>query len=548
MAVGSARNLSLRSAEQFLQRLGQLAHRDASDESLTWGLWLTQATAQAAASSDDSTPKIPLLIDRRALELARVESTTEVGSQTPDTLWNRDVTNRSQAILDRAHLVLLAHPSGLVLSSLHQVSLLRDQLQATDISCLILVKEGRLASAITTRRHMPASGPLVTPEHWRDHPARRRGVPWLRGAGKETQNISSWSGTALRPTTGQTITVHVVRRSSMFLLGTLVFLLTLGLMTSRFFRRPAATIGILAAVCIAALIASPSTIPLTSSVLLGILVSVATNGLRRSRSSPAVLPAITRLLAMVICFASVPLASAQETVSVLIPIDDKLISADSDTTRLPLLPTDVRLRPVGGKVYVPEVLFQALHRRADESSHRVGMWLLTHARYEARMMSSEQSDELSVESFRAVFNLQTYGRSAHVQIPFSKQDATWPNNAVRLDGRPVPWRWSDDLRSLQVAVAEPGRYQLSVEMKPTVRKVGNASEFVLNIPPLHDARLDLSMPVDAPPVKILTARGTIETDQDKSHLTAHLGATERLVARWSPLNNSTRPGTHTFAA
>ncbi|MEX0938068.1 MAG: hypothetical protein WDZ59_09425 [Pirellulales bacterium] len=214
--------------------------------------------------------------------------------------------------------------------------------------------------------------------------------------------------------------------------------------------------------------------------------------------------------------------------------DRNSATAAAPTIHRLLIPTDSNGDPIGGKYYLSEEFYKALQQRAAPSDVPRD-WMITGAAYRGSLEWNEAHDSLTPQGLEADYDLVVWGRPASVSLPFDAGTLADSLDAVRLDGRRATPQSGPDGSGIVVPVSEPGRYRISVLLRPGTKIEESTSGFTLPIPPVPASRLVLSIPDDAYGVEIETARGATSIDPDTGVLTAELGSTDTLAVGWPSL-------------
>ncbi|MEN6457671.1 MAG: hypothetical protein ABFC63_01970 [Thermoguttaceae bacterium] len=197
-----------------------------------------------------------------------------------------------------------------------------------------------------------------------------------------------------------------------------------------------------------------------------------------------------------------------------------------------LVPCDSQRNPTGGKLYVPEPLYQEL-QRAAALAQRPAAWIITGATYRGELLRAK-TGSLAVDAIRVAYDLQVFERDAVVQIPLDRFGAN-----TLLDGQPVAAEEDDAefdplkkgrLPLCSILVAEPGRHRLEFSLRPLTLKGAPTNGFELPIPRVPAARLEMTLPSHTPKLEVPSSRGPIQVANGR--LAAELGPTDRLRVEW----------------
>ncbi len=197
-----------------------------------------------------------------------------------------------------------------------------------------------------------------------------------------------------------------------------------------------------------------------------------------------------------------------------------------------LMPIDEKKKPTGGKVYVSEPFYRELYRRTTAAAENSPGWLIQAAIYRGVLAAEPVSGRLTVDTLRAQYELQVFGRAPPRRIPLRNEGANLLPNGVLLDGRPIESEWEPDAVALAFDVAEPGEYRLEVLLRPTIHNAVGPTGFDLSVPRLARSQLELTLPPSAPPVEAPSACGAVRIEKDPPRLLADLGPADRLTVRW----------------
>ena len=136
-----------------------------------------------------------------------------------------------------------------------------------------------------------------------------------------------------------------------------------------------------------------------------------------------------------------------------------------------LVPVDSHRKPVGGKVYVPENLYQELYRHAG-LAEKLPSWLIVRAVYHGDLGIESGSGRLVATALRASYDLHVFDPGVRVRIPLQTDGANPLPAVALLDGRPIELEWDPNAGSLAFDVPEPSDYRLEVSLRPAMRGAG----------------------------------------------------------------------------
>lgn len=353
--------------------------------------------------------------------------------------------------------------------------------------------------------------------------------------GLQPQDTVGWHVYRLAISDANSGGLDFVHRSTLRAWGWAMFLLVSAVGTWKLAARPALLMVAAGLLGIAVLwIPMPYT-GVVLGMLLGTLLCLAVNLIRRARAfqqaplareEPAEAPSTTATLVpfvpvlMVAIFLSATSARGAET---------------TETDYRVLIPVDDRQQPAGGKYYVPEAFYDQLHRRAAARVEKPQGWLITAANYQGALARDATAQDWVVEQLTANFELRVFGAPARVRIPLHAEGAKTLPDEILLDRQPVQPEWAADGSAMFVDVAEPGVYSLSVALHPTLNRSDGATGFALRIPRLAASRLELlvqKIPFGGPAIEIPDAVGAVRTENAPPRLVADLGPIDRLAVRW----------------
>ena len=122
-----------------------------------------------------------------------------------------------------------------------------------------------------------------------------------------------------------------------------------------------------------------------------------------------------------------------------------------------LIPIDEQQRPKGKVYFVPESLYNELVRRVAQSNPPTADWLISAATYRGGLTLSSKSGAIDTTDWSASYDLDVFAADAHVRIPFGGLGTNLLPDGVRLDGRPIRFRWAGN-RELEFTAAEAGHH------------------------------------------------------------------------------------------
>jgi hypothetical protein len=196
------------------------------------------------------------------------------------------------------------------------------------------------------------------------------------------------------------------------------------------------------------------------------------------------------------------------------------------------IPIDKEKKPAGDKVYLPEIFYNELYRRAAAAKQEPRGWLLGSAVYRGTLEREPVTGRLACEAIKVQFDLKVFGRMVQVRIPFRRENARLIPDRAALDGRPIQTQWEADGCALCFEVQEPGDYRLELEFRPAPRESDASGGFEMSIPRLAQSRLELTLPAEIPGIEAASAVGAVDLETDPPRLSAQLGPSNRLAVHW----------------
>ena len=521
-------------AEQFLQALGREATDKAATQSggLNWGDLL-------AAESLNSPPST-LLIDRHATSRAALTPQTPVrpgDDENPAALGAR--------LLQGAGLSLLIHTNAVLLTSHTDAALLHACLEPLGHRVLWRVLPGPLADRLTQAAAGSAdddpTSVLVPVGVWKSLPAEPNTF-WIRGnpAGRQPSDAHGWKAYRLAiADVDAAPPLRIVHRPTVRLLGSVTFLLVVGLGWWKARNRPVLLTSLAGGFGLAALLLPEACVPIVGGAVLGCVFCLAYRLVRlrnrprtpatakNRRRNPATTVSAARPLSMIV--AVLASMGALSAVARGQPTEAKSPQTVPPVYRV-FIPVDEQEQPSGGKYQVPLEFYNLLRRRAAAAAEQPQAWLIVAATYRGVLSKPTASEPLTVDELKAIFDLQVFGPAARVRLPM--QTNLLPDGAL-LDGQVIRPEFEADGKTLVFDVPQGGQYRLELSLQPTMRAADAPTGFDLDIPRAATSRLELTLPSAAPSIEVPTAVGAIRHQDDPRRLVAELGPTDRLSVNWS---------------
>ena len=357
-------------------------------------------------------------------------------------------------------------------------------------------------------------------------------------------------------------TLRFVRCVSMQLFAAVAFLLIATAACWKAATRPALLVSLLGIFGAAAMLLPVAYVPIASAGVLGILFCLAWRWVRGSLSAghetttsngPPAKPTPGSTVTVV-----GRLGLALLGVLLTPPSGDAARAETPPPMYRVLVPINDQKKPTGGRVYLPETFYQQLYRSA--AAEKPQGWMILNAAYRGVLAAEPVSGRLTVDTLRAQYDVQVFGRDVRVRLPLYAEGVNLSPNGVLLDGRPIEWQWEPDARekedvldlyalpdgpfrqlgtiplfppSLAFQVAEPGQYRLEVALRPSTHNLSGADGFDVAIPRVAESRLELQLPDGVRSVEVPSAAGVVRLEQKPPRLLADLGPADRLTVRWA---------------
>lgn len=554
-----------RSAEEkagaLVRRLGELTGGDRSGQGtddLDWGTLLTDESIQSLlADRTAGRAGLELLIDRRALSRLGLAPHAPV----PAT-YGEVAAGRGFRLLSDSHLALLVHAHAIAVTSATAAASYRGQLAPVEngklapleARALSWIGPGPLFDQIEQAAAGDPDGPFLPPYAWQQRPGDPP-LPWSfpRPSGHGSVEPYGWTACQLDVSGRVPVRLSLIRRDALRAFCWTAFLAAIGLAWWKAMYRPRALTVMLGLFGVAALVLPETYAPIASGALLGALFVAGFRLIRPRRAGGAggaflggssARPVRSRAAigAGIVLGVVVTLLAAQDSARCGEP-GSKPHPAwwPAHGVLIPALPAaegqPPAMEPTGDKYQVPEVLYEALKRRAAAGAEEPQGWLLGGATYSGSLAWQPGPERLVPGQIKAAYDLEVLGTSARVRIPFGKEGPRLPPDGVLLDGRAVPHEVDES--GLLLSVSDRGPHRLELSLTPGLEPSGTSTGFDLAIPRLATARLELTVPLDAPPLDVRSAVGVVKEDRgaESVRLTAELGPTDRLSVHWQQVTS-----------
>ena len=209
---------------------------------------------------------------------------------------------------------------------------------------------------------------------------------------------------------------------------------------------------------------------------------------------------------------------------------DRASTAETDaapTWREPrrvFVPIDAERRPVGPYYWVPSDFYEeirsTLAARPTERS-----WRVVDALYEGVVNHNAFADATSLFNLTATYTVVLDEPNAAISLPATRLA---PDFDVKFDDRAIAPTFAENGREIffEIVDAQPGEHVLELTIAPPQFSETNA-EIAIPIPRVPSARLELTVPPDAPTLDFPNALG--KTTRSPGRVVVELGAIDRLV-------------------
>ena len=230
---------------------------------------------------------------------------------------------------------------------------------------------------------------------------------------------------------------------------------------------------------------------------------------------------------LLLCVVAIPSMLGQETAA---PTGAAALPAEPVLHRV-LVPVDEQGAPTG-LVYLPQEFYDLLYRPDLQSATAIQPWWLKSAAYTATLDWQDSGNTLGLIGLKANFQVEVLQPNVTVRLPLAGAGRGVAASGTTLDGQPVQPLWQANGPELLVPIGSAGEHRIEITYGAAQQDDQSATGFDLAIPAVTNARLDLVVPTDAPPIDIPTAVGRVVDHRDKGRLTADLGPATRLEVSW----------------
>lgn len=190
------------------------------------------------------------------------------------------------------------------------------------------------------------------------------------------------------------------------------------------------------------------------------------------------------------------------------------------------VPYDEQRRPKENDyVWIPEPFRQKLSSLIESQENLENPWRLTSALYEGTVNYNSFTQTFSLFHLKAVYTVEMETSRAMIRLPMMSLP---PDGGALFDRQPIYPAFQDEQRGLVFDISAPaGRHTLELTLTPPQFGVDRDRRIEMAIPRIHDARLELTVPSDTPPIQVVGACGLTRRSGDL--LTARLGPTDRII-------------------
>lgn len=217
-----------------------------------------------------------------------------------------------------------------------------------------------------------------------------------------------------------------------------------------------------------------------------------------------------------------PLAAEQAAAPAAAPA---VAEQDAEEPARVFFPYGDDLKPLENDyVWVPESLYRKLSQLIASQENLENPWRLSAASYEGTVSYNAFAQTLSLFHLKATYTVVLETRRALIRLPMM---ALPPDGGAKFDRQPIYPIFHQDELLFDVTGSTPGEHTLELTLTPPLFETGSEEGVHIDIPRVPDAKLELRLPPDAPPIRVNGARGSVRLGGDL--LTVRLGPTDRIV-------------------
>lgn len=196
-----------------------------------------------------------------------------------------------------------------------------------------------------------------------------------------------------------------------------------------------------------------------------------------------------------------------------------------------LIPVGPDRKPTKDRYQVPESLLRFFERRTSQSSAgEAAPTVWKRAEYFATLARDTEQKRFVVTELKGVFEGHAFASPAAVVIPL-EIGAAIPIGSALLDGRLIEVERTK--AGLRFAAAASGPFRFEIDFRPPTTVDGGRSGWNLGVPPIHDVRLHLALPVGLTGLQVASAAEAPRLGDDQRSATVRLLPTSRLAVSWS---------------
>ncbi|MBQ8286475.1 MAG: hypothetical protein IJZ10_09245, partial [Thermoguttaceae bacterium] len=188
------------------------------------------------------------------------------------------------------------------------------------------------------------------------------------------------------------------------------------------------------------------------------------------------------------------------------------------------VPVDDERRPVGSYYWIPADFYEEIRSTLD-ARPAARSWRVVDALYEGVVNHNAFADATSLFNLTATYSVVLDEPNATIALPATRLA---PDFDVKFDDRAIAPTFSENGREIffEIVDAQPGEHVLELTIAPP-QFSDSSAEISFPIPRVPSARLELTVPPDAPTFDFPNALG--KTTRSAGRVAVELGAIDRLV-------------------
>ncbi|MHB8952804.1 MAG: hypothetical protein ACYC4U_07465 [Pirellulaceae bacterium] len=335
--------------------------------------------------------------------------------------------------------------------------------------------------------------------------------------------------------------VKIEHSDSVSVVGWSVLLVTIGIIGGWGRQLGSYSYGIFLMAAGLALLAPAGLVPITSSLLLGVLLGLAIAWRRTFAPSGGKVIALCEgppLSAPVATTAVVLVVAALLVWSVRIvradPWQRDVQAESTDSSYQVVVPVDANLAPVGQYDYLPLEFYDAVILRARESQGSHRDWLVTRATYRGVFNWRQQGSLLDLTTITATYQLNLLQSVTRLEFPWEGHSEGVELLEARLDGQPIELNWNAQRTSISIQPPSAGFHQLELVLRPSIREEPGERGLRFSVLPVACAHMQIEVPFGAPEIRVPSAFGSWTIDPETGVHHAELGPVKQVELRWRP--------------